>query len=72
MAMLMFLAFLIDQAQETSCELFQRALKKVKRRSRLWRKIQGLFTEYFVLSWEALFEALTHKRNRGTLGIDTS
>jgi hypothetical protein len=72
MAMLMFLAFLIDQAQETCCELFQRALKKAKRRSRLWRKMQGLFTEYFILSWEALFEAIIHKHNRGTLGADTS
>jgi len=68
----MFLAFLIDQAQETNCELLQRALKKVKRRSRLWRKMQGLFSEYFILSWEALYEAIIHKRNRGTLGADTS
>jgi len=72
MAMLMFLAFLIDQAQETCCNLFQRALKKVKRKSRLWRRIQNLFTEYFILSWDALYEAIVHKQKRGILGADTS
>jgi hypothetical protein len=75
MAMLMFLAFLIDQAQETCCEFFQRALKKVKRKIRLWRKIQSLFTEYFVVSWHALYEAIIdveHGHSRGTLGGDTS
>lgn len=72
MAMLMFLAFLIDQAQETCCEFFQNALKKMKRKKRLWQRLQGLFTEYFVLSWEALFEAILYDTGRGTLGIDTS
>ncbi|OGT64900.1 MAG: hypothetical protein A3J38_05005 [Gammaproteobacteria bacterium RIFCSPHIGHO2_12_FULL_45_9] len=60
------------QAQETCCELFQRALKKVKRKTRLWRKIQGVFTEYFVLSWTALYEAIAHGLNRSTLGANTS
>lgn len=72
MAMLMFLAFVIDQAQETCCDLFQRALKKAKRKIRLWHRIQALFSEYFVLSWEALYEAIIGDQGWGTLGIDTS
>jgi hypothetical protein len=72
MAMLMFLAFLVDQAQETRCELFQRALKKVKRRTRFWQRLQSLFLEYFILSWETLYEAIANDTGRGILGADTS
>lgn len=72
MAMLMFLAFLVDQAQETCCELFQRAFKKVKRKIRLWNRIRSLFEEYIVLSWQTLYEAIAHDTGRGVLGADTS
>jgi len=72
MAMLMFLAFLVDQAQETCCALFQRALKKVKRRTRFWLRLQSLFMEYFILSWETLYEAIANDTGRGILGADTS
>lgn len=72
MGMLMFLAFLVDQAQETCCEWFQRALKKAKRKIRLWHRIQALFTEYFILSWQALYEAIVNDTGWGTLGVDTS
>jgi hypothetical protein len=46
--MLMFLAFRIDQAQETCCEFFQRALKKSKNRIRLWEDMRNLFMHFFI------------------------
>lgn len=60
MAMLMFLAFLIDQAQETCCPLFQKALKQMGRRLYLWNKIRNLVFEFLVDSWESVYEAITH------------
>ena len=48
MTMLMFLAFLIDQAQGTSCDFFQRALMRVKRKTRLWEKLRNLFEHFFI------------------------
>jgi hypothetical protein len=72
MAMLMFLAFLIDQAQETCCKLFQRALKNVKRRIRLWSKMRVLFEEYFIPSWDVLYEAIASGSNKATLVPNTS
>ena len=72
MAMLMFLAFLIDQAQETCCKLFQRALKNVKRRIRLWSKMRVLFEEYFIPSWDVLYEAIASGSSKATLIPNTS
>jgi hypothetical protein len=43
-AILMMLAFLIDQAEQLSCGLFQAALTKLEsKKSRLWREIRGFF-----------------------------
>jgi hypothetical protein len=50
--LLMFLAFLIDQAQQRCCALFQAALKRAKGKKRLWRKLIALFTEFYIQSWE--------------------
>ena len=54
--LLMFLAFFIDQAQQRCCALFQAALKRAKSRTRLWRKLQSLYTEFYVKSWEDLWK----------------
>lgn len=72
MAMLMFLAFLIDQAQETCCTLFQSALKKTKRKTRLWEKMRNLFEWFFILSWEDFYEAIANEAYGGVLGSNTS
>jgi hypothetical protein len=72
MAMLMFLAFLIDQAQETCCEFFQRALKKSKKRIRLWENMRGLFQHFYILSWQDLYDAISNEAYGGILGADTS
>ena len=51
----MFLAFLIDQVQQSCCGLFQKALKKIKRKIRLWNKLRILFLDFFIDSWNDLF-----------------
>jgi hypothetical protein len=71
-AMLMFLAFAIDQLQQISCVFFQAALKKMHTRARLWRKIQSRFETYYINSWQDLFEAIAFG-HKGTILIpDTS
>jgi hypothetical protein len=57
-AYLMFLAFLIDQIQQFCCKYFKAALKKWGTRTLVWRQIRGLFTHYFVDSWEDLYTAV--------------
>lgn len=43
LAMLMMLAFLVDQVQQLACGLFQAVLKKEGRRRRLWEHLRALF-----------------------------
>lgn len=58
-ARLMVLAFLIDQAEQICCGLFQGALEKQKgRKTYLWRRIREFFTTYIILSWETLYRAI--------------
>ncbi len=42
-AYIMMLAFLIDQLQEIGCDLFQEALKKMKRISSLWEHLRSAY-----------------------------
>lgn len=58
MAMLMFLAFLIDQVQETCCNFFQKALKKMQRKKYLWRKIRSFFDMVILPSWQVFYELI--------------
>ncbi len=60
LAMLMLLAFLVDQVQELCCTMFQQALKKRESKIGLWEKMRGLFTHYLVASWNDLFYAIIH------------
>jgi hypothetical protein len=60
--LLMFLAFLIDQVQQRCCGLFQEALKKMRRKMRLWKKMRNLFLEFYVDSWAELFSAMVRRR----------
>jgi len=59
LAYLMFIAFLIDQVQQFSCQFFNAALTKCIRRSYLWNKIRGLFFLYFIDSWEQAYKAIS-------------
>jgi len=58
MSYLMMLAFLIDQIQQLCCPQFQAALKKCKKRYRLWEYMRSWFTTFLIDSWEAFFTAI--------------
>jgi hypothetical protein len=57
-ALLMMLAFLVDQTQEICCKLFQAALSKAERKKYLWNKIRSLFDVLIFDSWEMLLNAI--------------
>lgn len=59
-AFLMFLAFLLDQAQESCCELFQASLTRAGSRTRLWDQMKSCFTTLFIDSWETLWFGLIY------------
>lgn len=71
-AMLMMLACLVDQVQPFCCSLFTAARQKLRSRTWLWDKIRGLFTEYFIESWESLWLAIIYKHKGAVLQPDTS
>lgn len=64
MAYLMFLAFLIDQIQEATNKEFQSVLKKMKRKLYLWNKISFIFIQFFLDSWDDLYELIENKNGR--------
>jgi len=72
LAMLMMLAFLMDQVQEYGCAFFQAARQRFYSRTSLWIKIKGLFTEFFIESWEALWRAIINGHGGGVLQPNTS
>lgn len=60
-ALLMMLAFLIDQLQEAACGLFQEALKSMKTRRAFWERMRSFFSIYVIESWTDLFEAMKQR-----------
>jgi hypothetical protein len=60
LAHLMMVAFLVDQIQQLACPQFQAALKRCRRRIRLWERMRSVFFEFFVESWDVLFQTITH------------
>jgi hypothetical protein len=72
LAMLMMLAFLIDQVQEYGCAFFQAARRRFHSRTSLWIKIKGIFTEWFIESWERLWRAIIYGHGGGPPQFDTS
>ena len=70
LAYLMMLAFLIDQIQQLCCPQFQAALKKCKKRTRLWERIRHWFLTFFIDSWEAFFRCIASPPDF-RLGFDT-
>ena len=57
-AMLMMLAFLVDQTQQLCCPLFQSVWKKLKSKKALWESIRSYFKCFIVKSMEVLYIAL--------------
>jgi hypothetical protein len=72
LAMLMMLAFMIDQIQQHSCPLFNAALEKAGAKYSLWEKIRGLFFIFYINSWRDVFLFLIKRPNNLVLEPDTS
>lgn len=72
-AMLMMLAFFIDQSQELYCQLFNAARAKFKSRTSLWEQMKALFVGHLILSWDDLFNAIAFgQKEPPTLKPNTS
>jgi hypothetical protein len=74
MAILMLLAFLIDQVQQLCCKLFQKALEKEGRKCYFWDQIRTLFKTLNFDSWQMLLQAVAYGFEIGDVKIlnDTS
>jgi hypothetical protein len=66
-AMLMMLAFLVDQAQQLCCALFRAVWLKLGSKRLLWERMRALFYTYALTSMRQLFEALLYGFKRSSL-----
>lgn len=57
-AQLMMLGFLVDQAMQIGCKVFDQAHKKVKTKTALWQGVRNLFFSYLFESITQIHEAL--------------
>jgi len=72
-ALLMMLAFLVDQAQQLACRLFQAVLKKEGSRRSLWDHVRSLFYSLEFDSMESIYRALLYGyRVEGLVVFDDS
>lgn len=71
-ATLMTLAFYIDQVQEMNCEMFQRALKLLGSKKKLWEDMRSCFCHFLIDSWDDLVKYLGRKRSTTTPRLNTS
>lgn len=73
-AMLMMLAFLVDQTQQLCCALFQAVWAKLGSKRLLWERMRALFYAYALASMGQLFEALLYgfKKSSPLLTLDSS
>jgi hypothetical protein len=73
-AMLMMLAFLVDQAQQLCCALFRAVWRKLGSKRLLWERMRALFYTYALTSMRQLFEALLYgfKRSSPLVTIDST
>jgi len=73
-AMLMMLAFLVDQTQQRCCDLFRAVWAKLGSKRQLWESMRSLFYTYALPSMRQLLEALFYglKRPIPIFAIDTS
>ena len=59
-AMLMMLAFAVDQAQQLACQLFQAAWDKVGSKRLLWERMRALFYELPLASMSDIWRAIAY------------
>lgn len=73
-AMLMMLAFLVDQVQQLCCPLFQAVRQKLGSQRRLWENVRSHFYHFTFESMRQLYETILHERARNVPvpGFDTS
>jgi hypothetical protein len=73
-AVLMMLAFGVDQVQQMCCSLFQAVWAKLGSKRRLWEKMRALFYPYALESMKHLFEALFYgwKKTAPVFVLDSS
>jgi Transposase DDE domain len=73
-ALLMMLAFLVDQVQQLCCPLFQAVWAQLGSKRRLWERMRALFSDYALDSMRQLFEALFYgiKKTAPVLECDSS
>jgi Transposase DDE domain len=73
-AMLMMLAFFVDQVQQLCCPLFQAVWATLGSKRRLWERMRALFYAYALESMRHLFEALYYglKKMAPILALDSS
>src|SRR5262245_15243976 len=73
-AMLMMLAFLVDQTQQLCCALFQAVWAKLGSKRMLWERMRALFYDYAFASMRQLFEALWYgfKKSSPIVTLDSS
>jgi hypothetical protein len=73
-AMLMMLAFLVDQAQQLCCALFQAVWAKLGSKRLMWERMRALFYMYRLDSMRELLEALWYgvEKTPPILTLDTS
>jgi Transposase DDE domain len=57
-ALLMMLAFLMDQIQELASVPFQKARQRFRSRTSLWEHMRALFVGYFIDNWETFWQAI--------------
>ena len=66
------MAFLVDQAQELGCRLFQAARARFHSRTSLWERLRALFTGFYIADWKTLWEAIATGHAPTALAPDTS
>src|SRR6266571_1317847 len=73
-AMLMMLAFLVDQTQQLCCALFQAVWAKLGSKRLLWERMRALFYDYALESMQQLLEALFYglKKPQPIIVVDSS
>ena len=59
-AMLMMLAFLVDQAQQLCCPLFRAVWKKLGSKWSLWEKLRSHFYHFTFRSMRQLYEVMLY------------
>jgi Transposase DDE domain len=72
LALLMMLAFLVDQTQQLCDPLFRAAWHKLGSKSLLWERLRGLFYAYRLHSLREMYEAICYGLVRPRPLIDSS